>query len=143
MPQVVKQLRVAPLVDQHVFEAIVVVVAPHRTHRYAFTGPIEIGQPGLFGDVVKRAVVVVAVQRVRCSKPGACEVEVRPAVVVDVGDRHTGAECRDVRGDVLNLGVEGGRLVHEFDAAGARDFAEVNRLTRRRAAAGGAGVEHD
>src|SRR6201988_2352226 len=90
--------------------------------------------------IVQRAVALVQVERVVCSKARRREIEVGVVVVVEVGDGHAGAERRDVRGDVLNFGVQGWGLVNEVDAADARDFTEANRGSgSRNAAAGGAG----
>src|ERR1700752_2059198 len=93
--------------------------------------------------IVKRAVALVQVERVVCSKARRREIEVGVVVVVEVGDGDAGAERRDVRGDVLNFGVQGWGLVNEVDAADARDFTEANRGSgSRNAAAGGAAVQN-
>jgi len=54
--EVVQQLRVAPLVDEQVLEAIVVVVAPDGAHRHAFAGAVERRHTRCGGHIAERAV---------------------------------------------------------------------------------------
>ena len=41
---------------------------------------------------------------------------IRPAVAIEIDDRHGRAHRRDLRHDVIELVIERRRLVHEIDA---------------------------
>src|SRR5204863_280936 len=86
--EVLEQLEVSPLVDEQVLEPVVVVVAPHGTHRHALAWAVQVGDARAPRDVDERAVAPVEIERVGESEPAVREVEVGPAVVVDVADGH-------------------------------------------------------
>ena len=127
---VAEQREVAVAIDQHVLAAVVVDVAPDGAHRDAFARAIEVGEPGRGGDVLEGAVAAVAVERVGLAEPAVREVEVRPAVAVEVGDRDGGAERRDVGLDARDLRVERRALVDEADAGLGGGVAQDEARTR-------------
>src|SRR5256885_6440923 len=51
---VLEELEVAPLVDQHVLQTVVIEVTPYGTHRHAFTGAVHVGD-GTFVDTARAA----------------------------------------------------------------------------------------
>ena len=51
---VVKELGTAVLVEEQILVAVVVVVAPHRTHRDARPGAVDVGDAQLARNVCKR-----------------------------------------------------------------------------------------
>src|ERR1044072_7061448 len=94
---------------------------------------------GVRGDVLERAVVLIDEERVVRAEARAGEVQVGPAVVVDVAQGNAGAERGDVGGDAIELGVERRGVVDEVDARRARVFTQVNRLDGGGPAASAAG----
>ena len=113
---VLEQREIAVAIDEQVLAPVVVEVAPDGAHRDAFAGAIEVGESRARGDVLERAVVPVAVEGVRLAEPAVGEVEIGPAVAVEVGDGHRCAECGDVRLDVGDLRVERRPVMHEVNA---------------------------
>ena len=65
---VVIKLRLAPLVQEQVLVAVVVVVAPDRAHGDARAGQVDIGQAHLRGHIVEMS-VVAGCGRARCRLP--------------------------------------------------------------------------
>ena len=122
--EVLEQLEVSPLVDEQVLEPVVVVVAPHGTHRHALAWAVQVGDARAPRDVDERAVAPVEIERVGESEPAVREVEVGPPVIVDVADGHRCPERRHERGDVVDPGIERGRVMHEIDSHIARYVAE-------------------
>ncbi len=69
---VVKQLGPAVLVEEEILVAVVVVVAPDGAHRDAGAGAVDVGDAQLAGDVLERAVALIAIEAIeaavaRCS----------------------------------------------------------------------------
>ena len=123
---VAEELRPAVLVEEEIFVAVVVEVPPHRAHRHARAGSIDIGESDGRGDVGERAVAVVAIQPVQAALAAVRDVEVLPAVAVEVGDGHRRAHRGDLRHDVLELRVERRALMDEvMPSAGRIPPAEI------------------
>ena len=96
--------------------------------------------PALARDVLEGAVAAISIECVRLAELAVGEVEVGPAVAVEVGDADRCAERRDVRLDVGDLGVEARPVVHEVNPgrgglvakreAGVRDISRCPRWRR-------------
>src|SRR6266851_3925735 len=84
--EVVQQLRIAPLIDEQVLVAVVVVVTPDRAHGYAFARTVQRSDTRLRRDIAERAVMLVYIQRIRRTEARRREVQIRPVVVVEIGD---------------------------------------------------------
>src|SRR5207237_248690 len=85
---VVEQLGLAPAVDQQIFVPVAVVVAPDGAHAHAIAGPVQIGDAHLLGHVLEGAVALVAIESITAPLAAVDDVEVRPAVAVEVDDRY-------------------------------------------------------
>jgi hypothetical protein len=91
--RVLEQLILAEVRDEHVGEAIVVVVRAGHAHRVPRS--VELGA---LGDVGEGRVVIVVVEPARCARPVSCPAarrteqdDVEEAVVVVVQERAAGA----------------------------------------------------
>ena len=137
-----EQREITVAIDEQVLAAIVVEVAPHPAHRHSFAGSIQIGDPRRCGNVLEGSVAAIAVQRIGLAEPAIGEVEIRPAVAIEVGYGNRCADCRDVGLDTGDFRVEGRTMVDEVDAGRsgrvAEDEARVGRIGAR---AHGAAVE--
>ncbi len=128
----------APFIHQHVFIAVVVVVAPDGAHADAGSLPIEVREADFSGHVLECAVVLVAVKRAPAALGAADDENVRPAVAVEIDHRHRRPHRGDHRQDVLELGVELRRpVVDEIDAALLGDLFQVEAVILQ----GGGAVE--
>src|SRR5690606_15617563 len=125
---VVEKLRAAPFVEEKVLEAVVVVVAPHRAHRYARAFAVHVGEADGGGYVLEGAVAEVTVQRVLRADAAVGDVNVLPPVAVEVYHRHRRAHRRHLRHDVVELGVELRRFVRKLDARLFRHFFEIEAV---------------
>src|SRR5688500_6170872 len=88
---VVEELGPAPLVNKKIFVTVVVVVAPNSTHRNAGAGLIHVGDPHLRRHILERSIFQVAVERVLTSLAAVGDVDVRPTVAIEIGDRYARA----------------------------------------------------
>ena len=113
---VLEQRQVPVPIDQKVFATVVVEVTPHAAHRHAFARSIEISEAGARRDLFECSVAAIVVQRVRFAEAAVCEIQVGPAVAVEIGDGHRRAQRGDVRLDVGDLWIERRAMVHEVDA---------------------------
>src|SRR5208337_1825284 len=83
--------------------------------------------PGFIGDVGESAVAIIAVERVLdldatvVKITGIHEIDVLPAVAVEVRDTHAGAEFLEIDGDSV-IAFE----VREFDSGGAGHVGELD-----------------
>src|SRR5690242_18218731 len=112
------QREIPVAIDEEILTTVVVEVAPDAAHRHAVARPIQVSDARGGADVLERAVTLVPVQRVRRTESAVREVEIRPAIAIEVADRHGGAERGDMRLDVRDLRVEGGPAVNERDPRG-------------------------
>ena len=131
-----KELGPAVLVEEEILVAVVVVVAPDRAHRDAGAGAVDVGDAEFAGDVLERAVVLIAIQAIEAAVGAVRHVEVGPAVAIEVRDGDRRADRRDLRHDVVELVVEHRSLVHEVHAEAARGLGEREAVAvagRRRA----------
>ena len=129
---VVEQFGASPLNQQQVLVPVVVVVAPDRAHRYAGARLIDVGDAHLGGDVPERAVVHVAVQGVAAAHGAVGDVDIRPAVAVEIDDGDRRAHRRRQGHDGFQARVELRRLMHEFDAGGTADLFEKEPVAGQR-----------
>ena len=121
---VVEQLAPAPLIDKQILIPVVVVIAPYRAHTCAGSGLVQVGHAHLRGHIRKCAVVVVVVQVIGLALAAIGDVQVVPAVAVEVHNRHGRAHRGDLRHDVVEFGVQFWRRVREADAALLRHFGQ-------------------
>ena len=133
---VAKELGPAVLVEEEILVAVVVEVAPHGAHRHAGAGTIDVRETHRRRDVGERAVAVVAIETVEAAFAAVGDVEVLPAVAVEVGDGHRRAHRRDLRHDVLELRVERRRLVNEVDATPLGGLLQAEPVPRERISSG-------
>ena len=129
---VVEQLRPAPLDQEEIFIAVVVVVAPHGAHRDAGARLVHVGDAQLLRDVGEGAVVVVAVEMVQAADAAVGDIDVGPAVAVEVDDGDRCAHRGDFRHDAVEFVIEDGSLVHEVDARLVGDFLEAETIASQR-----------
>ena len=115
---VLEEREISVAIDEQVLAAVVVEVAPDAAHRDAFAGPIEIGESRACGDVLEGAVAAIAVERVRRAEAAVREVQIGPAVAIEVRDGDRRAQRGDVRLDVRDLRVECRPMMNERDAGG-------------------------
>src|ERR1700674_3290429 len=108
-----EQREVAIPVNQHVFAAVVVEVAPHSAHRHSFTRPVEIRQPRTCGDFLKRAVPLVSIKGVWLTEAAVGEIQIRPSVAVKVGDGDRCSERRDMWLYARDLWIESWPVMDE------------------------------
>ena len=127
---VAEQLRPAVLVEEEILVAVVVEVSPDRAHRHARAGLIDVGQSDGRGDVGEGAVAVVAIQPVQAALGAVREVEVLPAVAVEVCDGHRRAHRGDLRHDRLELRVERRALMNERHTCAGGGFLQAKSMTR-------------
>src|SRR4029079_4170697 len=134
---VLEQREIPVTVDEDVLAAVVVEVAPHAAHRDAVAGAVEVRKPRARRNLLEGAVATVSIQCIRLAELAAGEVEIGPTVAVEVryADRRT--ECRNVRLDVGDLGVERRTMMDEMDAGGGcfvtereAGMGDVGRRTR-------------
>ncbi len=81
-------------------------------------------------DVDERAVALVAIEPIEAALGAVGDVEVLPAVAIEVGDGDRRAHRRDLRHDVLEPRVERRRLVHEIDPHALGRFLEPEAVAR-------------
>ena len=129
---VVKQLRLPPLVEEQVFVAVVVVVAPDRAHRYAGARQIHIGDADIGRNIAECSVAQVAIEGVAAAFFAVHNVNVLPAVAVEVHDGDSGPHRRDLFHDVAQFRVESGSLMDETDAGRFRRLLEIETVSRQR-----------
>ncbi len=126
---VVKELGAAPLDEEQIFVAVVVVVAPDRAHGDAGAGLIDVGDAQLWRNIFEGAVVHIAIESVLAALFAVGDVDVRPAVAVEIDNGNRSAHRRDLRHDAIELWIERGRLVNEIDAGSARHFLKIKAVT--------------
>src|SRR5262249_15979002 len=114
------------LCDIEIGKAIVVVVAPDTAQTVAGTG-----HTSFFGHVGKGAIAVIVVKRVASGDAAVVEItaiyeiDVLPAITVEVGDAEAGAENLTNDGNALVSGI-----VDEHDT-GLRGFVGELNVRRR------------
>ena len=96
---VVKQFGPAVLVQEQILVAVVVVVAPDGAHRDAGAGPVHVGDAHLGRHILEGAVTLVAVEMVLASLGAVRDVEVLPAVPVEIRDGNRRTHRGDLRHD--------------------------------------------
>ncbi len=133
---VVKQFGLAPFVQEKIRESVVVVVAPDDPHRDARAGLVQVGHAHRRGDVDELPVVVVAIEAVVRPLAAVGDVEVGPAVAVEVGHGDRGPHRGDLRHDVGELRVQLRRLVREIDARSNARPLPVGTRTATHSASG-------
>ena len=134
---VVEKLGLTPFDQEKVFVAVVVVVAPDRTHRDAGSRPIYVPDAERPGDILEGAVVLVTVEAVLRALGAVGGVEVGPAVAVEVDDGDGRAHGGDLRHNGVEFRVELRRLMDEVDARDVGDLLKVEAVASER----GGGVE--
>ncbi len=134
---VVKELRAAVLIEKEILVAVVVVVAPHGAHRDASAGAIDVSHAKFTRDILERAVTLVAIEVVEAAVRAVGDVEVGPAVAIEIRHGHRCAHCRHLRHDRIELVVERRTLVDGVHAELLRrlDEREAEPITRRRRSA--------
>ena len=95
-------------------------------------GWLTSAMPSSPGDIRERAVVVVAIESVFAAFAAVGDVDVGPAVAIEVDDGDRRAHRGDLRHDVVEFGIERGRVMHEVDAGGVGDFFEIKAVASQR-----------
>ena len=83
-------------------------------------------------DVVERAVALIAIQTIETALAAVGDVEVLPAVAIEIGDGDRRAHRRHLRHDVRQPRVEHRRDVREIDAASPRNLLKRKAVARQR-----------
>jgi hypothetical protein len=131
--------RTTVLVEKEILEAVVVDVAPERAHRHTGAGAIHVGDAQRGRDVLERAVAAVAIEAIEATLSTVRDVEIRPAIAIEISDRHRRAHRRDLRHDVREARVEGRALMHEVDADALGGLLQPKPVTVRTVAGDRAG----
>src|SRR5690606_9396782 len=100
------KLRLPPLVNEHVLVSIVVVIAPHRTHGNAIFARVFTIRPIVSLHLYKCAVSQVSKENVLGPFAAIGEVNVLPAVTVEIHHRDSCAHRSDLRHNVVEIGIE-------------------------------------
>src|SRR6185437_14150610 len=78
------ELRASPLDQEEIFVAVIVIVAPDRAGRDSCARLVDIRNAEFGGDVFECAVAQVAVQGVLTSNGAVDDVNIRPAVAIEI-----------------------------------------------------------
>ena len=81
---VVEKFRLAPFIDENIFEAIVVVISPNCAHGNSGFKRVQVSEAHFFGDILERAVVHISIERVRFALAAINYVDVIPAIAVEI-----------------------------------------------------------
>ena len=84
--EILVEREVSVAIDEHVFAAVVVEIAPDSAHRDAFARLIEIGQASTGGDILEGAITLVSIKRVGRAEVAVGEIEIGPAVAIKIRD---------------------------------------------------------
>ena len=72
--------------------------------------------------------MLIAIEGVVAALAAIGDVNIGPAILIEIDDRHGRAHRRDLRHDVLELAIEMRRGVMEIDAGGLGDFLELEAI---------------
>src|SRR5205823_9748500 len=116
-----------------VFVTVVIVVAPHGSHGHACFARIELRETGIFGNIAKCSIVHVAVQRVMRALAAVGDVEIVPAIRIEIDDRYSCSHGSDLRHDVVEPRIELWSHVLEMNAGSGGGFAQTKSVARESA----------
>ena len=125
-----KELRAAPFIQEQILVTVVVVVPPDGPHRDTRLPCVHAGDAHLHRHVPEGAVAQVAVEGVVAPLAAVGDVEVLPAVPVEVRNRDGRPQRSNLRHDMVEPPVETGSSVSEIDAGGPGDFLKVEAVAQ-------------
>src|SRR5262249_41544113 len=111
---------------------------PYRAHRDANLTRIQVADSQFSGDILEFAVAEVAIERALAALAAVGQINVLPAVAVEIHDRYGRAHRSDLRHDVIQLRIQFRRGVSEIDARASCCFLKAQAVTgdRRRSVRG-------
>ena len=74
---------------------------------------------------------MVAIEMVPAAGRAVGDIDIGPAIAIEIDDRYGGAHRGDLGHDACQLGVERRRLMHEMDAGLLRDLLQMKAITRQ------------
>ncbi len=83
--QVSKEGQVSITVNENILVAVVIHVTPHGTHRHSLSRTIDVGQSRARRHILESAIASIPIERVIRAEAAVGEIEVRPAVGVEIG----------------------------------------------------------
>ena len=125
---VMKKFGLAPLVKKEVFVAVIIIIAPDRAHRNACARLVDIGDTHLRRHVFECPVVHVVIETVLTSFATVCDIDVSPAVAVEINDGDSRAHRSDLRHDVIELGIKRRGLMMKINAGSFRHFFKTKAV---------------
>ena len=81
---VVENFGLTPFVEQDVFIAVIIVIAPHPTHAHARARFVDIGETDAPGYVFEGSVPEISIESILTVFPAVADVEVVPAILVEI-----------------------------------------------------------
>src|SRR4029077_16630978 len=80
------------------------------------------------GHVFKSTVTQVAVQSILASDGAVGDVDVRPAIAIEIDNRYPGTHRSNLGHNGRKLGIEGGRLMNKINAGGFRNLLQAESV---------------
>jgi hypothetical protein len=111
----VQQFGSTPSVQEEILVPVVVVVAPDGPHRRSVGLPVQVRDSQRRCNVLEGAVPDVPVEGILRTGRAGRDIQVVPAVAIDVNDGNGGAIRGDHGHDRLEFGIEYRCFVHEVD----------------------------
>ena len=119
-------------------KAVVTIAAPsdpaHVTNffRDKIDPAHNIGDAEFGSNIFESAVAQIPVQGVLAADGAIDDVDVRPAVAIEIDDGHRSAHGSDLRHDGIQFGIERGCLMEKLNARCLRDFLKIKAVPRQR-----------
>src|SRR5207237_10067085 len=116
----------SPAVKTQLYVTIIIISAPYRAQRNACARLVVIVQPHLLRHVFDCPVVHVAIETVLTFFDTVRNIDVSPAVAVEINNGDSRATPSDLRQAVIELGITRRGLMLKINAGSLRHFYKTN-----------------